>query len=558
MKKLKKLVSLTLAAAMVIALAACGDSSDSEKSSTQAPAKEEVAASSSATVESTASASEETEAEAEKDIYPIVDEPITIRCGVVGKSGDLSKGRIVWNMLEEITGINIEYVSIEKDALATYLAGGNWPDFFIAASWSNSVLNDYGVVGGKFLNYFDYLEYMPNLVQTFEDYPLVKAAVTESNGAAYGLPNVEDSATVVSARTLVRTDILEDNGCKMPTTVDEFYETLKTLKEKTGVAQWVPEVSDDESNFPIMVYAAFGTETNMNFDDDGTGKVIFNRTSEQMKRYLTFMNKLYSEELIHQEFLTMDSTVRNAASAETAFPDGGAANAVEAAHFADGQFHLDGIEPLTSEYDSTQEILGTNNFRGMRIVINADTEYAEEICRMLDATYAVEEIVEGSGLNGMSFCYGIEGKDWYCNDDGETYSLIAPDEYEGVFHKYQYGEVTWFNTGRNDAIAGLTTNTPGNSCERQKSYVKGVHPFMSEGYFPVSLLKFNEDEQYVIDNKLTDIKTYYKEMEGKFITGAADIETEWETYCNTLTKMGIEDVIAAYQSSYDRWLEAIK
>ena len=42
-------------------------------------------------------------------------------------------------------------------------------------------------------------------------------------------------------------------------------------------------------------------------------------------------------------------------------------------------------------------------------------------------------------------------------------------------------------------------------------------------------------------------------MEGKFITGVADIETEWDTYCQTLDQMGINEVLEVYQASYDRW-----
>ncbi len=408
------------------------------------------------------------------------------------------------------------------------------------------------------MNIFDYIEYMPHLQKTFEDYPIVKPAITEINGEAYKFPVVEAAATVVSVRTMVRTDILDEHGLEIPKTTEDFYNVLKTLKEKTGNAHFVPNLSSDEEFFAPMIYAAFGTETNMNFDDDGTGKVIFNRTSEQMKLYLTFMNRLYEEGLIHQEFLSMDATLRKEATNSSAFPDGYDPSAIQASDFADGKFHLEAIAPLTSEYDDTQEIVGVSNYRKSVVFVNADSEYAKEICQMLDVTYATEEVVEGSGLLGQSFCYGIEGVDWYINEDGKTYELIAPPEYDGAFNTYQGERIVWQNTGRLDALAGLTTSTESNNKARQEAFVEGVIPYMSDEWFPARLLKFTEDEQYVISNKLTDIKTYYKEMEGKFITGAADIDAEWEEYCNTLTQMGIEDVIEVYQTSYDRWLEATK
>lgn len=70
------------------------------------------------------------------------------------------------------------------------------------------------------------------------------------------------------------------------------------------------------------------------------------------------------------------------------------------------------------------------------------------------------------------------------------------------------------------------------------------------------MLKFTEDEQYVLDSRLTDIQTYYKEMEGKFITGVVDIETGWDEYCQTLEQMGVQEVLEVYQSAYDRWNNA--
>ena len=419
------------------------------------------------------------------------------------------------------------------------------------------MVNDYGVVGGRFVNYLDYLDLMPNLVQTFEDYPIAKKASIEINGEMYSLPGIEVSATTASARPYVRTDVLDAAGLSMPTTVEEFHDALAVLKEKNGEASFIPDLSNDESYWGPMLFAAFGPLTNMNFDDDGTGKVIFNRTSEQMKLYLTYMNQLYEEGLIDQEYLTMDGTVRfdRAKSGKVAFIGGGEGNSLEASDFADRTFHLDCMAPLTSEYDSTQEILGKSvYFPNGGFYMNAESEYVEELCRMFDIMYATEEVVEGSGLYGESFCYGMEGVDWDYGEEGSgVYVFHCPEEYDGAFTSYQYGELIWEGAGRQDALAGLTTETEGNSKARQQGFVNNVIPYQSDLYFPVDLLTFTEDEQYTLDNRLTDIKTYYKEMEGKFITGVADIETEWDTYCETLEQMGINEVLEVYQASYDRW-----
>ena len=385
----------------------------------------------------------------------------------------------------------------------------------------------------------------------------MRKAATEVNGEMYRLPGYEVSATTVSARPYVRTDVLEAAGLEMPTTVDEFKEALRVLKEKNGVASFIPELSNDESYWGPMLFAAFGKATNMNFDDDGTGKVVFNRTSEQMKRYLSWMNELYEEGLIHQEYLTLDGTSRYdaARSGKVAFIGGGEGNNIAASDFADGRFHLSCLAPLTSEYDDDQTILGKSGyFTNGSIFINADSPYVDALCRMFDIIYATEEVVPGSGLLGESFTYGIKGVDWDYDEGGKnTYSLNAPESYDGAFTTYQYEELIWDNAGLADALDGYVTSTPGNSQARQFGFVENVIPYQSDLYFPATMLKFTDDEQFVLDSYLTDITTYCKQMEGRFITGVSDVEKDWDSYCATLETMGLQEVLEVYQAAYDRW-----
>lgn len=542
----KKALSVLLTAAMVASLTACQNTET--KTSTTAASENN-------------SGAEETQApETVEATYPIVEEPITVTGLVVSPDTTYSEDRLVWQKVEEVTGINIEWEFIDQEALSTYLASNDWPDFF-HVKFTSSVLNDYGVLGGRFANIYDYLQYMPNLQQTFEDYPAAKAAATEINGEMYELIPVEKAATTVgSNRPYVRTDVLEKAGVEMPTTVDEFYQALVDLKEFYGEASYVPDAKQVTNWTPIL-FGAFGTEVEMAYDNDKDGKVYCNYTSDQMKKYLEFMNKLYEEGLIHQEFLTLDPTVRLdlAKSGKIAFIGDSEGNNLQSADFEDGEFHLDCGAPLTSEYDDTQTLAGVSGVGGgSRIVINAESDYVKEICQMMDIMYATEEVVEGSGLYGTSFCYGMEGKDWDFGPEGSgTYTFHTPESYDGSFTVYQYGEVIWANLGRVDALEGLVTDTVSNNQARQQGFVKNVIPYMEEDYFPLTLFKFNEDEQYVLDNRLADIDSYVQSMKGKFITGAADIETEWETYCNTLNDMGLQEVIEVYQSAYDRWVAAV-
>ena len=184
---------------------------------------------------------------------------------------EISDGRLVGDKVAEVTGVNFEWISVDWETLPVYLASGDWDfDFIHYKDLDATSINDYGVLGGKFADYNDYLEYMPHLQKTFEDYPEALKAVTESNGAIYRLPSVAISSTMTQIRPYYRTDILEEAGIEVPTTTEEFYQALKILKEKNGAPGWCPKGLKEDGYFGGMLYSAFGPDVNPNFADDGT------------------------------------------------------------------------------------------------------------------------------------------------------------------------------------------------------------------------------------------------------------------------------------------------
>ncbi|WP_373266443.1 extracellular solute-binding protein [Hungatella hathewayi] len=495
--------------------------------------------------------------------YPIVEEPITVTGLVVGRDLSVSKDRLVWEKVEEVTGVNIEWINIDLESLSTYLAGNDWPDFFHTDELTSSQVNDYGVVGGKFVNYLDYLDIMPNLAKTYEDFPEALATSTQLNGEVYNLFQVGGpTSTGTTARPHVRLDVLKEAGItEMPKTVEEFYDQLVTLKEKNGEPGLILDVRFDTGMVP-MLFAAFGPLHNLNMDNDGTGKVVYSRVTEQMKHYYEFLNKLYKENLMNREWLTLDNTALDqlAKAGKVAYPTASSVQKLSKDDLNGNWDNLGTMTPLTSEYDSTQTLAGRVDYRAVAgMYINKESEYVEELCKMFDIAFATEEVVEGSGLYGQTFTWGFENTDWVLHDDN-TYDQIVPEQF-GSFSEYQEQLLRWKDFGRADTFGSAVTSTEGNSQARQKGYVKNVIPYqLTENIFPaepLGILKFSEDEQYVIDNKYADITLYVDEMQAKFITGVSDLNTEWDKYVATCEQMGLNEVLEVYQASYDRWQAAV-
>ena len=144
----KRVVSAILAVSMTASLCACAKGGKQENSGQNGTSAEQSGSTSAQTGE--ASSEEADGAEPYVPTYPIVDEPITVTGLVVDGDLSVSESRIVWDLVEEVTGINIEWINIDKEALSTYLAGNDWPDFFHTYELSSSEVNDYGVLGGRY------------------------------------------------------------------------------------------------------------------------------------------------------------------------------------------------------------------------------------------------------------------------------------------------------------------------------------------------------------------------------------------------------------------------
>ena len=65
-------------------------------------------------------------------------------------------------------------------------------------------------------------------------------------------------------------------------------------------------------------------------------------------------------------------------------------------------------------------------------------------------------------------------------------------------------------------------------------------------------LSLTDEESDVYNGNVADIETYAQESILSFITGAMDINTEWDTYVSTLESMGVQENMEIYQAALDR------
>ncbi|MEF3304869.1 ABC transporter substrate-binding protein [Paenibacillus sp. GYB003] len=199
------------------------------------------------------------------------------------------------------------------------------------------------------------------------------------NGKTYGIPQT-GSGVVVNMGMFVRQDWMDELGLKAPTTRDEFYNMLKTIKEKKNV---IP-LTGGKSPMVEQIATTFGLTTNW---VESNGKITHMVESPAIKEYLAFMKKLYDEKLIDPEWSINQSNkvIENFTSGKAAMMLNGWYNAPTISNaltknFPNGKV---GILPLLKGDNGKSAAVGTAGI-SFYAAIPKWAENKEEIIKYLD------------------------------------------------------------------------------------------------------------------------------------------------------------------------------
>ena len=124
------------------------------------------------------------------DIYPLNSEKVFT---IATKTQDMND-RYFAQLWQEVTGVEVDYVVWDKEQVKLALAGKTLPDAFFATTEINkATAYEYGSAG-YFVDFMDYLEYMPNFCKAIEQYPDTLTFVQNEDGSVYCLPRLGTTA----------------------------------------------------------------------------------------------------------------------------------------------------------------------------------------------------------------------------------------------------------------------------------------------------------------------------------------------------------------------------
>ena len=538
----KRIISLFVAVIILVALfAGCG-TGNTDTGAATASTQEAPASSAAATTQ-------------ENLGTKIVKDPLTLTFHYFWDPGFLFKDDLpVWVEAARQTNITLKgtvpSTATDGDtAFATMMASGELSDIVQAAS---SNLSKYGTEGA-FIRLNELLEqYAPNFMAFLEKRPDIKSDITDFSTPdknIYFVPYVPDG--IAKMGWFIRQDWLDKLGLSIPKTSDELYNVLIAFRDRdpngNGKKDEIPFF--DRNWNDVLDVPAVLEGVKMDYYADENGKIQNGMYLQKTKNAFALAAKWYKESITDREMFTRGDS-RNEFLGEKNV----------------GGFTHDWFASTAMKNDQLKDVNPGLNFVVMAPPAGVDGKIREATARETSSTigwaisktnkHPIETIkyfdyfFTEAGRRLMN--YGIEGinytmkdgkpvftDDMLHNKDGKATNQLLWEvgaQYQtGYQQDYDY-ELQWMNP-----IAKA-----------------GVEMYINSNYImpllPLSSMHANELEKRILEEKGPAVNKYIEEAYQKFVTGTWTVDKDFDKYMNDMKNLGMEDMLAARQSQYDRYL----
>lgn len=457
-----------------------------------------------------------------------------------------------WQEVMKRTNTQIEFtnVSAEDKILGEQFSilqvSSDLPDI-VEYKWPSYVGGPQSAIDDGFIIPLNdvFAKYCPNITKYLNEHPDIAKSCSTDDGTYYCFPffrgyDYNNNGLLFSEGIVYRMDILKSLGFdKAPETADELYTVLKAIKA-AGVVEIPMSVRPDHIN---RVFApAFDSWDSWYVED---GLVHHGYLEAERYDYLAFLNKIYSEGLLDNDYMSVNKNGMNSMflSGKIAIgynPGSLIASAVKTME----NVEISSAKPLT-------KVAGTNSkFAKMNTVFDTSASSAAAIttsCKNVEAAARLLDYAYGEEGH-MLANFGIEGLTYTMVNGYPTYTDMVKSNMDEVMSKYMRCSVNgamiqdpryleqYYDTAEQNAALSLWAQT---------DYGKYMLP-------TVSISSEDGAKAASIINK---VNTYANEMETKFITGAVALnEKSFAEYQAQLKTFGLEEALAIYQKAYEAYM----
>lgn len=475
---------------------------------------------------------------------------------------DSEEGLLINNVIEEITGVKINWECVSSDNFDTVAqtrlaAGIDLPDIIRVPVITGALIKyaDEGLL----INLSDYIseENTPNIWKRLQDSKYLQAISTAPDGNIYGLPYAELGTNDIMVNWIdIRKDWLENLGLEMPTTLEEYHKVLLAFKEQDANGNGDP--NDEiplgyQNNGMFGLYAfkgmfglSYGTDM---WHVDENGKVQLSLVDNRLKDMYKMLNDWYNEGLLYtdvsnagyndllaqnrlggQTLLALDNVMTNQGIAYDICP--------EAEYVYIPLLDNNGYYNGVSVPDDQKALDKRSGGYWGYFAVTADCENPEVAVKWLDYVWGSQESQD------LRY-WGIEGVTYDVVDGEKVFKDEIVNSPKGAIGQMR-GLGCWpnylgFESG--EAFLGMFKGTYPEQAHAELS------PYLRD---QVPVLLGTPEEDAIYQQYYADLETYIKESTIGFITGTKSID-EWDSYVQTCYDMGLAEVLEVRQAWWDRY-----
>ncbi len=565
---MKKKVSiiLSLVLCMMLVISACNEKSETDNNTSK-------------TAQGTEKAESESTVKTELGEFPLVREKKSISIMIPWKADKNIEDNWLNRKYEEMTNVHVDWQTAPfdgyKEKRNIVLAGGSLPDAICGMDSYNFTAAEEMQYGsqGQLLKLNDLIEknsiYFKGLMEKDDT---IRKMIAWNDGSIYSFPRINVCYHCnFSQKMWINRVWLENLSLEMPETTDDVYHVLKAFKEKDANGNGDP---DDEIPF-LSPKSGWHHELDgflMNafcYSDAATkvaaenGKVVYTPAKDEYREGLRYINKLYKEGLIAPESFT------NTTSDNSKLNMSGDRTVIGAT--LGGYYGMFVKKDRFTDYEIMAPIEGPDGFvmspnftlqRDVTRGIFAITSSAKDpalIVRWLDWFYSEEgTVANNSGEQGVDWKYAEDGDKDY-NGKQAKYESLERAEDDPYYENVTLTQSIPMNTSKEfrecwvapqDYYSDHPEAGEMQLFVRSKPYEKAAPPAAET----LPYLTVSEDRVADYTRIKTELDDYTNDAIVQFITGAMDIDKDWDKFIKQLKRIGLDEYLEMSQEAYTEFL----
>lgn len=528
--------------------------------------------------------------------FPL-EEKVTLTAYVYASNtgGGTMNDNYVTDWIEEQTNVKIDFVyDLDGDEAKTKLNlimsdPDSMPDLLWRTGWSKGETTLYGQQG-LIIPLNDYLETAPNWNRMNELSPMRRGDLTMSDGNIYNFSGTGETFHVLyqNRMWIYKPWVDEFNDGKMPETLDELYDYLVKIKtgdpNGNGIADEIPLSgflggwSTDPTVWVINSFLQCNNPlSNTNVTNGAgimvdNGKIKYQFVDDQYKEAMKFLNKLYAEGLLDSQVFTQDETqfraqIDNEEHLVALHPGGMM------------QCDTTGLGAGPGEYQNWVALEPVEGPEGVRLAARGLTSYFGGVCitkncKNPEIAIALLDWLLNDEPTGVQE-HGPKGITWDFVDGGPALGGGNDAQWKKISIAAE--DIDWAGLGYDKTYNSDNIDWPSdawiaNKCADKRAAQLIEHPEYEleailleaaeryDKYGPaleslVPNIPFDEESAKKITDYSLTIGGYVNQATVQFITGAVDVDAEWDSFVKKIYDMGLEDYMAVYQAGYDLYQE---